>query len=229
MAKHRFFIAGTDTDAGKTVVTAGLLAKANQQGLSTLGLKPISAGCEVTVDGLRNGDALALQAAASIESSYEQVNPIAYEPPIAPHIAAQQQGDTLSAARIVGLCRGAMMKPADLLLIEGAGGWRVPLNNRETLAMIPQQLNLPVILVVGMKLGCLSHALLTAEAIRRDGLQLAGWVANRVDADMSCYEENVATLKAMLMAPCLGEVPHLENTDAELVAEYLDIATLIKT
>lgn len=221
MAKRHFFIAGTDTDAGKTVITAGLLEKANQQGLRTIGLKPIAAGCEVTSAGLRNDDALQLQAAASVESSYEAVNPIAYEPPIAPHIAAAQQGDMLSSARVVGLCRGAMMKPADLLLIEGAGGWRVPLNNRETLAAIPQQLNLPVILVVGMKLGCINHALLTAEAIRRDGLQLAGWVANRVDPHMACYEENVATLKTMLMAPCLGEVPFLESVSPVEVAKYL--------
>lgn len=225
--KKRFFIAGTDTDAGKTLVTTGLLTAANRQGLRTIGLKPVAAGCEQTPDGLRNADALQLQQAASIKLSYEQVNPVAFEPPIAPHIAAEREGRALSADRLAAYCRGAMMQPADLVLVEGAGGWRVPLSMRESLARLPQLLELDVILVVGMKLGCINHAILTAEAIARDGLRLAGWVANQVDPDMSCPDENLATLEQLFRAPLLGRVPWLDLPSAEAVADHIDLKPLL--
>lgn len=224
--KKRFFIAGTDTDAGKTLVTTGLLAAANRQGLRTIGLKPVAAGCEQTPEGLRNSDALQLQQAASITLSYEQVNPVAFEPPIAPHIAAEQAGRSLSADRLAAYCRGAMMQPADLVLVEGAGGWRVPLSMRESLARLPQLLELDVILVVGMKLGCINHAILTAEAIARDGLHLAGWVANHIDPDMSCQDENLATLERLFRAPLLGCIPWLDNPTPEVVADHVDLSPL---
>lgn len=227
MAKKAIFVAGTDTDVGKTLVAAGLLQAANNQGLKTVAVKPIAAGCEQTEDGLRNADALLLQQTASLKISYEQVNPIALEPAIAPHIAAQQVGRRLDADRMAALCRGVMMQPADLVVIEGAGGWRVPLNSRQTLADLPKQLKVPVVLVIGMKLGCISHALLTVEAIVKDGLRLAGWVANRVDPDMSCYQENLDTLKGMLSAPLLGEIPMLEDISPENVASYLDIDPIV--
>ncbi len=226
MAKKAFFVAGTDTDVGKTVVSAGLLQAANNLGLNTLALKPIAAGCEQTEEGLRNGDALLLQQTASQKLSYDQVNPIALEPPIAPHIAAQHLGRRLDADRIAALCRGAMMQPADFMIIEGAGGWRVPLNNRQTLAEVPKQLKTPVILVVGMKLGCISHTLLTVEAIVKDGLRLAGWVANCIDPEMSCYQENLETLQSMLAAPLLGEVPYLDNVNPVDVAKHLNLSNL---
>lgn len=227
MAKRHFFIAGTDTDVGKTVISAALLEKANQQGLRTIGLKPVAAGCELLEEGLQNSDALSLQKTASVKLSYSEVNPIAFEAAIAPHIAAKQTGKRLSADRIAALCRGSMMNPHDFLLIEGAGGWRVPFSRKETFADVPKLLGTPVILVVGMKLGCINHALLTVEAIMRDGLSVAGWVANRVDPDMQCYTENVATLEAMLPAPLLGEVPYLDEVVPAIVAEYLDISTLL--
>lgn len=225
--KKRFFIAGTDTDAGKTLVTAGLLTAANRQGLKTIGLKPIAAGCESTAEGLRNADALQLQQAASVKLSYDQINPVAFEPPIAPHIAAARGSRNVSADRLAAYCRGALMQPADLVLVEGAGGWRVPLNMRESLARLPQLLELDVILVVGMKLGCINHALLTAEAIARDGLRLAGWVANHVDADMACPDENLATLQQLFRAPLLGRVPWLESPSADAVADHLDLSMLL--
>lgn len=227
MAKRTFFVAGTDTDVGKTVVSAGLLEAANQRGLSTVAVKPIAAGCQQTAAGLRNGDALILQQTASIKLSYEQVNPIALEPAIAPHIAAQQVERRLDADRIAALCRGVMMQPADFMIIEGAGGWRVPLNNRQTLADIPKLLRTPVILVVGMKLGCISHTLLTVEAIVKDGLRLAGWVANRAEPEMSCYNENLETLKSMLSAPLLAEIPHIEEYSAVNIAKYIDLEPLL--
>lgn len=222
-----YFITGTDTDVGKTVVSAGLLAAAAARGLSTAAVKPVAAGCERTAQGLRNADALALQAAMSLELPYEQVNPVALEPAIAPHIAAARAGMRLSADRLAGFCRGVLMQRADFTVIEGAGGWRVPLNPREYLSQLAVVLQLPVVLVVGMRLGCISHAALTAEAVARDGLVLAGWVANRCTPAMACYEENLATLCTLLPAPCLGEVPFLEHPAPEQVAAHLDCAPLV--
>jgi dethiobiotin synthetase len=140
---------------------------------------------------------------------YAQVNPIALRAPLSPHLAAARDGVRVRAAQVTGLVRGAMAQArADLVLVEGAGGWRVPLNERETLADVAAELALPVILVVGLRLGCLNHALLTAEAIRRDGLVLAGWIGNAIDPQMLAREENVATLAAALDAPLLGVLPH---------------------
>lgn len=224
---NAYFVAGTDTDVGKTLVAAGLLLAANARGLRTLALKPVAAGCTRTPEGLRNADALLLQRCMSVELPYEQVNPVALEPAIAPHIAAQRAGVRLGVDRLAGFCRGALMQRADLALVEGAGGWRVPLNPREFLSQLAVALQLPVVLVVGMRLGCINHALLTAETIARDGLRLAGWVANRCQAEMSCYEENVQTLRALLPAPCLGEVPYLTTPDPEKVAVHLNCDPLV--
>ncbi|BFM14413.1 dethiobiotin synthase [Maricurvus nonylphenolicus] len=227
MAKKKFFISGTDTDVGKTLIGAGILEAANRKGLRTVAMKPIAAGCEQTEQGLRNEDALTLIDAMSLELPYSQVNPIAFEPPIAPHIAAMRENKTLSVSRLTGFCNGILMQSSDFVVIEGAGGWRVPLNPRETLADLAIELNLPVVMVVGMRLGCINHAILTAEAIERDGLKVAGWVANRVDPEMSCYEENLMTLKTLIQAPLLGEVPFLENANKDAVADCLDIDPLL--
>lgn len=221
MAKKTFFIAGTDTDVGKTLVAAGLLVAAKNHGLTTAALKPLAAGCEKTESGLRNSDALLLQSVITQPLMYEQINPIALASAIAPHIAAQQEKRVLSADRIAGFCRGSLNQ-ADFTLVEGAGGWRVPLNPQETLADVAKILRLPVILVVGMRLGCISHALLTAEAIRNDGLQLAGWVANCIDADMPVLQENIHSLAARIPAPCLGVVPWLDNAEPASVADAFD-------
>lgn len=222
----KFFVAGTDTEIGKTTIACGLLEAGNQRGWRTLALKPVAAGAEPSEDGPRNDDAVALMQSASVKLSYEQVNPVLFEPPIAPHIAAQQVGKRLTVSQLAGYCRGSLMTPSDLALVEGAGGWRVPLSGRETLAGLAVELQLPVILVVGMKLGCLNHALLTAEAIRRDGLQLAGWVANTVDREMPCFEENVETFRQLLPAPCLGVVPSLSDCSPDKVAAHLQIDLL---
>jgi dethiobiotin synthetase len=222
-----FFVTGTDTDVGKTVVSCGLLAALNARGLSTAAIKPVAAGCEQTADGLRNDDALRLQQAMSLPLHYDEINPVALAPAIAPHIAAEQASRRVNLAQLIGVSRGVLMRRADVTLIEGAGGWRVPLNAREFLSGLAVQLTLPVIMVVGMRLGCISHALLTAEAIARDGLTLAGWVANRCVAQMSCYEENVVAIRDRLRAPLLGEVPYLPDAGAEQVAAYLDCAPLV--
>lgn len=222
------FVAGTDTDAGKTLITAALLVAAQRQGYSVQGMKPVASGSDMTEDGLRNSDALLLQSRSSVELSYRQVNPLAFEAPIAPHIAARQLGQRLEASRIIGFCRGMMLGKADLTLIEGVGGWRVPLNERETFADIVRELQIPVLLVVAMRLGCISHAILTAEAIRRDGLLLAGWVANRTVPEMACFDDNLATLDRWLEAPCLGVVPYQSEPTPELTADSLDVELLLR-
>lgn len=225
MSKKPFFITGTDTDVGKTQVAAGLLHLANTQGLSTIGLKPVAAGCEKTEQGLRNQDALLLQAVSSVKLPYEQINPVTLIEPVSPHIAAQKEKRTLSADRLAGFCRSSF-RMADFTLIEGAGGWRVPINPLETMADLVRVLQMPVILVVGMRLGCLNHALLTVEAIRQDGLPLVAWVANCVDANMRALDENIQTLQQRIPAPCLGVVPFMDQPAPEKIAEYLSLPIL---
>jgi len=222
-----YFVTGTGTGVGKTLVTAGLLAAARQRGMSTAGLKPVAAGCELTDEGLRNEDALALQAQTTLPISYEQINPVALEPAIAPHIAAAEAGRRLSADRLAGVCRGVMMQRPDLTLIEGAGGWRVPLNDRETIAELAKIMQLPVILVVGLDLGCINSALLTAEAIQRDGLVLAGWVANQAVTTMDRYQENLDTLQRWVPCPMIGSVPYQSGLEAEQVVEHLRLDALL--
>jgi len=219
----RFFVTGTDTDAGKTVATCTLLEAFRQRGLRTIGLKPVAAGCEEGEGGLRNSDALKLQQVMTESLPYEQINPIALREPIAPHIAAQREGRRLQASRLAGLIRGAAMTPADVVLVEGAGGWLVPLNERQTLADLVRELQYPVILVVGMKLGCLNHALLTAQAIYQEGLTMAGWIANCVDPHMDQFDANLQTLESMLPAPCLGVIPHQSPPD------FAKLASSVKT
>ena len=176
MAKA-YFIAGTDTGVGKTAVAKGLLAAANRRGLSTAAIKPVASGCERTAEGLRNDDALGLQEVMSLPLPYQQVNPVAFEPAIAPHIAAARAHKILNAAQLAGFCRGVLSQRADFTVVEGAGGWLVPLNPVETLADLAAQLKLPVILVVAVRLGGLNHALLPAAAVARPLLGAVPYVA----------------------------------------------------
>lgn len=219
-----WFVAGTDTGVGKTAVSCALLNAAAHVGLRTAAVKPVAAGCD---DQGHNEDALLLQSAMTASLEYRQVNPVALAAPIAPHIAANREGKSLQASRLAGLCRGVMFSEADFILIEGAGGWRVPLNPRETLADLAVQLQVGVILVVGMRLGCINHALLTAEAIRRDGLRLAAWVANQPGPRMDCHDENLETLRQMLPAPLLGDVPFIPDWEAAEAAKFLTIQPLL--
>ncbi|OWJ98102.1 dethiobiotin synthase [Pseudomonas sp. A46] len=223
-----YFVTGTDTEIGKTTIAAGLLRAARRQGLSTAAAKPVASGCDQTPDGLRNGDALALLGECSLPFRYEEVNPLAFAPAIAPHLAAREAGVDLSVAALAAPVRQVLARGADFTLVEGAGGWRVPLAGAETLSDLPIALGLPVVLVVGVRLGCINHALLTVEAILRDGLVLAGWVANVVDPATSRLEENLATLAERLPAPCLGRVPRLAEATPEAVADHLDLAALVR-
>ena len=216
-----FFITGTDTDAGKTTISVGLLCAAQQLQRSTLAMKPVASGCEHSAQGLRNSDALALMAQSSVQLPYAQVNPYAFAPAIAPHIAAQEAGVELGVTALYQAAQGVLQAGADITLIEGAGGWRVPISATEFLSDFAIALNIPVILVVGIKLGCINHTLLTAQAIRQDGLQLAGWVANIIDPNCARLDDNLATLELHMNAPCLAQVPYLADASAEQVAVHV--------
>lgn len=230
---NTFFVTGTDTGVGKTLASCALLHAGNKLGFSTLGLKPLAAGCEETPQGLRNEDALALQESSSIKLAYDQVNPVALKQALAPHIAAANEGKRLSVDRLVGYLRGAFSHKgtshkAGLCVIEGAGGWRVPLNQVERMSAIPKELNIPVILVVGVRLGCINHALLTAEAIVRDGLQVAGWIGSVVDPKMPAQDDNINTLKSLLPFPCLGCIPWLgAEPSPELASKDMTVDPLM--
>lgn len=223
-----YFVTGTDTEIGKTTIAAGLLHAARRRGLSTAAAKPVASGCAMTADGLRNDDALALLGECSLALRYEEVNPLAFAPAIAPHLAAREAGVQLDVASLLGPVRAILAKGADFSLVEGAGGWRVPLADDENLSDLAVALGLPVILVVGVRLGCINHAVLSMEAIERDGLRLAGWVANVVDAQTSRLEENLATLAERLAAPCLGRVPRLAQASPAAVAAHLDLDRLVQ-
>ena len=224
-----FFVTGTDTEIGKTTIAAGLLHAARMAGLSTAAAKPVASGCVRTADGLRNDDALALLGECTLALRYEEVNPLAFEPAIAPHLAAREAGVLLDVAALLGPVQAVLHKRADFTLVEGAGGWRVPLAGDAALSDLAIALQLPVILVVGVRLGCINQALLTAEAILRDGLPLAGWVANLVDPHTSRLEDNLATLAERLPAPCLGYVPRLAEALPAVVSGYLNLDLVHRT
>lgn len=223
-----YFVTGTDTEIGKTFVAASLLTLARERGLRCAALKPVAAGCIRSDGGFVNDDAVRLMAASGADLDYRTVNPIALEPPIAPHIAARQAGITLDAHELAAHCLNALRDDIDFTIVEGAGGWLVPLNERETLAEVCIGIGARPVLVVGMKLGCLNHALLTSAAIDHAGAELAGWVANCPTPEMSAFDENVATLRARLPAPCLGVVPFLgEDATPRAACQYLDVAPLL--
>lgn len=222
-----FFIAGTDTEIGKTTIAAALLRRARSQGYSTAACKPIASDCQVTSDGLRNADALSLLAECSVPLSYALVNPWAFAPAIAPHLAAREQGLELRADALIQAVHPILSLGADLTLVEGAGGWRVPLNGQQYLSEVAIGLGIPVVLVVGVRLGCISHACLTAEAIVRDGLNLAGWVANVIDPKVGHLAEVLESLHQHLPAPCLGEIPYMPSLDLDVIAQRLDLASLL--
>jgi dethiobiotin synthetase len=188
-------------------------------------MKPIATGCERTPAGLRSDDALLLARHASVPAAYDEINPYAFEPAIAPHVAAAEAGVRIDLARVEGAC-AHLARRADCVVVEGVGGWRVPLNEREDVADLARLLRLPVVLVVGVRLGCLNHARLTAEAIAGAGVPWAGWVASCVDPHMSRAHENVAALEGLLGAPRLGTIPFLADASVEDASAELERALL---
>ncbi len=227
MSPKRFFVTGTDTGVGKTLVTGALLRNAQAHGLRAVGLKPVAAGGTVVDGRFANEDALLLQRLSSVTLDYADVNPVALEAAIAPHIAAAREGIALNAAALAARVSRIDAQGHDVLVVEGAGGWLVPLNDRETMADLATWLGYPVILVVAMRLGCLNHALLTAAAIEAAGLTLAGWVANCTTPGMEARDENLRTLETRLPALRLGTVPFLgADATPEQANTWLDATSL---
>ena len=225
---HGIFITGTDTGVGKTVVAVGLVHLLAGQGHRVVGLKPIASGAEQTPAGLRNADALALAAAGTVTLPYELTNPHCFEPPVAPHLAAAETGVWLAADELTRWYERASAA-ADVAIVEGAGGWRVPLHPEGFLSDLPERLGLGVILVVGLRLGCLNHARLTFEAIEHPGrCRFVGWIGNRVDPTLPRLEQNLASLERLLGQPPLAVLPHLEVPSPGVVASLLESPRLLQ-
>ncbi|OGA46354.1 MAG: dethiobiotin synthase [Betaproteobacteria bacterium RIFCSPLOWO2_12_FULL_62_13] len=220
MTHHGYFITGTDTGIGKTLVACALLHALSSRGLRAAGMKPVAAGAQRSGGELRNEDAERLAAASSVTVPRTLLNPYCFELPIAPHIAAREAEVSIELEPILRAYH-ALAQRADVVVVEGIGGFCVPLNAREDTADLAQRLALPVLLVVGMRLGCLNHALLTAQAIRAKGLQFAGWIANRIDPTLAAAEWNVAALAERLAAPLLGDIEFMAAPDPRRIAAQL--------
>ena len=207
---------GTDTGVGKTTVCCHLLSAMAEQGLKTLALKPVASGAEKVGRTYKNDDALKLQAASTVRQSYAQVNPFCFKEPIAPHLAANKARKKLSVDALLKACEPTLKRKADCIIVEGAGGWQVPLNDHETLADFAKRLGYPVILVVGMRLGCLNHALMSIAQIEQAGLPIVGWFANCIDPEFEYLEENIETLQRWIPYDMLGRLEFTaKDTDIE--------------
>jgi dethiobiotin synthetase len=220
------FVTGTDTDCGKTEISLAVMTALQARGLWVLGMKPVASGCDRTPRGLRSEDARRLRALGSSEVDYDLVNPYAFEPPIAPHIAAGEAGSEVELA-VIRNAAMALSAQCDFLVIEGVGGWRVPLGPALFVSDLPLALELPVLMVCGLKLGCINHTLLTVDSIPATGNRLIGWVANQIDPDMHARQENLATLAALIDAPCLGVIPWLTAPEPRRIAEQLAVGVLL--
>lgn len=219
------FVTGTDTGCGKTFVAQAVLRHLRAQGVRAVGFKPVAAGAEWCDGQLQNDDALALRVASDRELPYEAVNPYCFEPPIAPHLAAAAQGVEISAQSILAAL-DALRLNHDFVVVEGAGGWLVPLSASLDVAGLAGLLDLPVLLVVGLRLGCLNHALLSERAICDSGARLIGWVGSQVEPGMACLNENVATLVERIDVPCLGVLTHPDSPGRLLPPRPLMLAGL---
>ena len=215
-----YFITGTDTNAGKTWATIALMRYFKQQGKSIVGMKPVASGCFILDGQLKNEDALLIQENASLKIDYDLINPYAYKLPVSPHIAGINNPANLTT--IVERFN-TLKELADIILVEGAGGWYAPLNDHEDISDLAKALALPVIIVVAIKLGCINHAKLTYEAIQRSGLPCAGWIAVCVEPDMLKPDENIQTIKTALNVPLLGVLPYVASADFDLLAGRLDL------
>ena len=220
---HGFYITGTDTGIGKTVASTALLHALRARGVQAVGMKPVASGCEWTDGHWRNEDALALQAASDPTPGYADLNPYALPLPLAPEIAAREAGVEIEAEVLVAAFH-RLQAMAAAIVVEGVGGWSAPLSATLDQVDLVRALRLPVVMVVGMRLGCINHARLTARAIIDDGCELVGWIANHVDPEMERQDENFAMLKARLQVPCWGRLPFSPGHDARRLSLALDLA-----
>lgn len=225
-AARGLFIAGTDTEVGKTHASVILIRTLVECGLRVAAMKPVAAGAEPTADGLRNADALALAAAANVSAPYGRINPYCLSMPVSPHIAAKTDGIRIETTSIVQNYR-EHSQTADCVIVEGAGGWLAPIGERETMADVALALGLPVVLVVGLRLGCLNHALLSARAIEASGLRLVAWIANPIDPRFECLGENLSTLERRLGRAPLAILPHERHPTALARAESQALRALL--
>ena len=216
-----YFITGTDTGVGKTLATLAVMELLKRRGFEVAGMKPVASGCNHDATGLRSSDAMQIMHACSSTPPYSQVNPYAFEAAIAPHIAAARSSESIRIAKIVSLCRD-LEERAERVVVEGVGGWEVPLGSDTKLPDLACRLKLPVILVVGLRLGCINHALLTASAIRSTGLDFCGWIANQQQPGIEAMEENISTLQERISAPLLGVLPWREHPNPAEMAGYLE-------
>jgi dethiobiotin synthetase len=226
ITNHGFFVTGTDTGVGKTLITCSLLRAFVARGLRAVGMKPVASGAVAGGNGLVHDDVERLVAAGNVTAPREHVNPYCFAPPIAPHIAAAEAGVKIDLDHI-GRCFNALAEPADVVIVEGIGGFRVPLGPGADTAQLAARLALPVVLVVAMRLGCLNHALLTAEAIAGRGLMLAGWVANHLDPQMAAADETVRALETLIAAPLLARIAFTARPDPSVSAALLDTRKLL--
>lgn len=215
--KRKIFITATDTHAGKTYTSTGLLRAAHMRNMTTIGMKPIATGCEYQQGRLVNPDAASLQLASSYKLDYNIINPFAFRPATAPHIAAKKANILLSAAELASHIQHVFSFPADLYLIEGFGGWYAPLNDEETIADFVKHLDCEVIFVVGVRLGCLNHAILTEQAILSSNVHCIGWIACHVDEHMLYQDEHIETLNQRLKTPMLARIPYGADASRILV------------
>ncbi len=215
------FVTGTDTNVGKTRIAVALCRAYSLRGLRVAAMKPVASGCAATPAGLRNDDALALQRAMTVRADYEQVNPYAFEPAIAPHLAASEARTPIEF-KVLDRAFRTLALGSDVIIVEGAGGLLVPLNTELSFADLASSWRLEVILVVGLRLGCLNHALLTVESIERRGLRLLGWVANAIDSRFERAAENIEFLRARIAAPCLADCAYSPACDAGALAAMLE-------
>jgi len=216
-----YFVTGTDTGIGKTWTTVALMQYFKNQGKSVIGMKPIASGCDELDGQLRNEDALLLQEHASVALPYQDVNPYAFTLPVSPHIAAEQAGVEINIANIIEKYQ-QLEKKSDIVLVEGVGGWLVPINTQQDVADLAQALDLPVIVVVGMRLGCINQAKLTFAAIEQKGVFCKGWIASCVEQDMLMLKENIQTLCATTAIPLLAVLPNATGLDAKAFAGKID-------
>lgn len=216
-----FFVTGTDTEIGKTAITAGLTHLSARMGLRSAAIKPLAAGQDFVDDRWINEDVLRLRAASNMDLTDAQIGPVQLRTPCAPHIAAKLEGVKIEQKTLIESVQQTL-KLADIVFVEGVGGFRVPITLDWDTADLAADLRLPIILVVGMRLGCINHALLTAEAINSRGLHLVGWIANTIDPEMSYFEDNLSALSARLNAPCWGKVPYLQAPNHAAIADHLN-------
>ncbi len=220
---HSFFITGTDTNIGKTAITCSLIAKCIEEGFRAGGMKPVAAGCHIENGYMISDDVKKIIEVSNVDLNIKEINPYSFELPIAPHISFKSNEIDI---HLIKKYLRSFENKMDYLFIEGVGGYAVPLTQTFTTADLVENLDIPVILVVGMKLGCINHALLTVESILNKKQKLCGWVANRIDGDMQAYEENFSFLKEKIKAPCLGEVPYFKDFDSYKASKFIDINKL---